>query len=439
MAAAGKTRTGPIARFPTKGKPVRVYAPTASSAYFMVMWDTAGTAPTRKRTSVGKVEADALAFAEDLAAKLCAIQQTPEAGRKFARLDEVVTAYCDPANHKNAWKQGRTAEKAAELARRFITAEFAAREVHTLRPEDFQSVLDDARRLDPTDERPLKRAYLQDARAFLVALGRFAERRHYLDVGQLTHEYTLPEVLEDLVESIDASLVHSEEDEDLDGFRVWKHQLPTWDDIRRIADEMASPRMRLLVLLAASSGLRFGELAALRWSDVKLSNRTIMVRRKVAETNRGVQFVELPKNRKRRDACYPAWLAADMVEAVEQARTEEWFALEADPDLDLVQSGLLFPAPKGGWLRRSNFHPRTWRKAWAAAEWRDGWTFHTLRHCAAVNLIFELDVDLIDVSEMLGHANVGVTQRIYCQARVGSLGRVAAATADPAAPWEARK
>ena len=49
--------------------------------------------------------------------------------------------------------------------------------------------------------------------------------------------------------------------------------------------EAASPRFRAIVLLAASSGLRCGELYALRWSDLSDDARTLTVSH---SNNRGV-------------------------------------------------------------------------------------------------------------------------------------------------------
>lgn len=430
-------RAKPIAEFSTHEKPVRVYAPTSSTPYFMVGWYRPGPDGERMRTSVGKVEADALEWASKAADDLKAIQQTPMAERKFAPLGDLLDAYLDPANHVR-WTQKRSELKAREIARRFITDDLRAVSMHKVGTADFQLILSTARRSDPSDPRPLRQAYLQDLRAFLVAVGRFAEAEHYAILGQFSHTYVMPVTYEATVtEDVRASLSHNEDDEDREGFQIWQHQLPSWDDVRRLADAMPDSRQRLMVLLAASSGLRFGELAALKWSDIRTRSRLVRVRRKISEANSGERWLEAPKGRKTRDSCYPAWLAADMEAAVEAARLEQEAALEADPEADLAEIGLLFPAPNGGWMRRSNHNRRTWKPAHTAAGWRKGMTFHTLRHVAAIYLIYELDLDLIDVAEILGHADVSVTQRIYCQARVGAVARIVEGTSSPDAPWAA--
>ena len=46
----------------------------------------------------------------------------------------------------------------------------------------------------------------------------------------------------------------------------------THDELWRLADQLSEPRDRLLVLVAGYCGLRWGELAALRWTDVDSSS-----------------------------------------------------------------------------------------------------------------------------------------------------------------------
>ena len=91
-----------------------------------------------------------------------------------------------------------------------------------------------------------------------------------------------------------------------------------------------------------------------------------------------------------------------------------------------VLEALVFAAPKGGYLRRSNFGRRQWSPARDGAAWTDGWTFHTLRHCAAVWMLYDQNYDVHDVAEVLGHADPTITQRIYVQAREGVAERLAA-------------
>ncbi|MDX3575911.1 tyrosine-type recombinase/integrase [Streptomyces sp. FL07-04A] len=137
-------------------------------------------------------------------------------------------------------------------------------------------------------------------------------------------------------------------------------------DVFAVADAIV-PRYRLLVLLAAFTTLRFGELAALRRRDVDLERLTVSVRRSQAELQDGRLFDKAPKSVAGvRAVSFPAELLDDVTRHLEQF---------AAPGRD----GHVFVGPQGGQLRRSNF-----RDDWVSARKAAGVTselhFHDLRH-----------------------------------------------------------
>jgi integrase len=73
---------------------------------------------------------------------------------------------------------------------------------------------------------------------------------------------------------------------------------------RALAARPQGERDELMASLAAYSGLRWGELAALTIGQVALAGRVITVDRKVVEIS-GRLYVEAPKNRKFRRTIYP--------------------------------------------------------------------------------------------------------------------------------------
>ncbi|WP_407703616.1 tyrosine-type recombinase/integrase [Streptomyces triticagri] len=107
------------------------------------------------------------------------------------------------------------------------------------------------------------------------------------------------------------------------------------DEVYRLAGEVPS-RYRALILLAAFTGLRFGELAALQRRDIDLDQRTISVRRALAETRSDGLLIKTPKSAAGvRTVAFPASLTTELA-----AHLAEY--------ADAGRTGLVFVGPLGG-------------------------------------------------------------------------------------------
>ena len=131
----------------------------------------------------------------------------------------------------------------------------------------------------------------------------------------------------------------------------------------------AGPRWEALVITAAYSGLRWGELAGLRRSDVDTQANTLNVARKLGEVNGHLSYGPPKTAAGQRRVGIPSFVAQALTVHLEH---------HAEPGPD----GLVFPAPGGGPLRRSNFRRRVWVPA-TTATGLAGLRFHDLRHTAA--------------------------------------------------------
>ncbi|MFC7841814.1 tyrosine-type recombinase/integrase [Streptomyces sp. NPDC057382] len=151
-----------------------------------------------------------------------------------------------------------------------------------------------------------------------------------------------------------------------DRYDVPERPVLTVTEVFAVADSM-TPRYRLLVLLAAFTTLRFGELAALRRRDIDLEGMTVTVRRAQAELQDGRLFDKAPKSAAGvRSVSFPA----ELLDAV--THHLEHFAAPG-------REGHVFVGPQGGQLRRSNFRD-DWVKARKAAGVTAELHFHDLRH-----------------------------------------------------------
>jgi integrase len=147
---------------------------------------------------------------------------------------------------------------------------------------------------------------------------------------------------------------------------------------------------RPLVVTLGLCGLRFGEAAALEWSDVDLDAARIHVRRQMP-TN--TLTLSAPKSR-------AGLRVVDLPSPVRQSL------------LDFPQRGkLVFPGIGGGYLNHRWWSKAVWRSATKAAG-LDGLRIHDLRHLAA-SLRLAWGEPLLTVAQVLGHSSAAFTLRQY--------------------------
>jgi integrase len=162
-----------------------------------------------------------------------------------------------------------------------------------------------------------------------------------------------------------------------------------------------------LVVTALYSGIRRGELLALRWGNVDLDGKVIRVRESLEETEAHGRRFKTPKTKAgRRDITLP-----DVI--VETLRDHRRQQLEHRLALGLGKlpdDALVFPTIDGG-----PQSPNEVSKKWAAVADDFGFpdvTLHGLRHTHASQLI-DAGVDIVTISKRLGHAKPNVTLQVY--------------------------
>lgn len=155
-------------------------------------------------------------------------------------------------------------------------------------------------------------------------------------------------------------------------------------------------RYRAMILAAAYTGLRLGELAALRIDRFDALRRTIRVEESLPEI-RGQFMVKPPKSdASRRTVSVPSFVVEELAQHL---------AAHADG------SGFLFTAPSGGPIRRTNFRRRIWLPA-VRASVEEPCTFHDLRHTHAALLIAVGEHPRV-IQGRLGHASIKTTLDTY--------------------------
>jgi integrase len=172
------------------------------------------------------------------------------------------------------------------------------------------------------------------------------------------------------------------------------------DEITAVLDALRDSDLFPLVNLALATGMRRGELLALRWSDIH--GTEIRVERSLERAGARYRF-KPPKTRAgRRTIAIPS-TTADVLRDHRRRQLEIRMQLGMGKhDVD----ALVFCRYDGHHLIPTSVS-HAWRKAVGGK-----WKFHALRHTHASALI-AAGLDLISISRRLGHSSPTVTLRVY--------------------------
>lgn len=179
------------------------------------------------------------------------------------------------------------------------------------------------------------------------------------------------------------------------------------------------PWFRALVLLAAFTGLRWGELLALTRRDLDLLAATVKVRASVIETSDGRQLGPTKSDAGRRTVAFPCQLVPELQRHL-------------DAHAECGQRGRVFVGPRGVTPRRTNFN-RAWQKAIKAAG-VEGLHFHDLRHTA--NTLAAPRSSTQELMRRMGHASTRAAM-IYQHATDARDRLIADSIGEAIAEWQA--
>lgn len=177
-----------------------------------------------------------------------------------------------------------------------------------------------------------------------------------------------------------------------EGVKTTPVTAPYDDDIQAIKDNVIVDEFGLFPYFAMYSGLRCGELLALRWEDIDIEKRLISVNKSVYFDSNEAK-IKLPKTKT---------------------------SVGVVPILDALYN-VLKPKKSGyvfGYSSTKMFTKSQFEKAWAGYKKRTGvsCTVHQLRHLFAT-MLFENNVHPEHAQRLLRHSHYSTTMNVYTHLR----------------------
>jgi len=194
------------------------------------------------------------------------------------------------------------------------------------------------------------------------------------------------------------------------------------EQIKPVLDALLGRPLYPVAVIGLATGMRRGEIAALRWRDV--DGGKIRVERSLEQTNAGLTFKAPKTEAGRRTISIPPSVANELKKHWRRQQ-EQRLALglgKAGPE-DLVfarADGIHWPPDS---------LTTAWQKTIAALKLPKV-TLHALRHTHVSQLIAS-GLDVVTVSRRIGHSNPTVTLTVYAH-MFGNTGEGAAAVVETA-------
>lgn len=153
-----------------------------------------------------------------------------------------------------------------------------------------------------------------------------------------------------------------------------------------------------LILLAITSGMRLGEILALRFCDINTKKHEISITRNLQKTKKDGIIIRPPKTKAGRRVIT---LPAEVITCLYNLHSERK-VLALDDFIFITKTG-------------NPYEPRNIERAWKTIAERSGITyrnFHVLRHTHCTDLL-AAGVPIVEVARRVGHARISHTLELY--------------------------
>lgn len=188
----------------------------------------------------------------------------------------------------------------------------------------------------------------------------------------------------------------------------------TAEEQQRFIATLDKNRNRMLFILALGSGLRLGELMALKWDNVDMVNNTLSVTHAISRISKvgkdgSRTWSVLEHDPKTKSSIRTIPLPINIVKELKKHKAEQDKEILKNGEL-YQKNNLVFCTELGGYLDTRNL-TRSYARALTKAGIEHK-KFHSMRHTYATRL-FENDVPIKTVQSLMGHNDITTTMNIY--------------------------
>lgn len=227
-----------------------------------------------------------------------------------------------------------------------------------------------------------------------------------VQIGARTADLCRVQMMTSLKQAVAWQLISRNVAEGVKPFKVEKKEMKVWtpEEAVTFLDYAKSHRLYAAFYLVMATGLRRGELLAIRWKDIDFDTGTLSIKQSLSHAKKQFVFSKPKTNKGIRQLA----LSADVLEELKEHKTRqdaEYKFLGFRPDHDLV-----FISEVG-----TPIVPRNFQRTWTILKRDTGVSnirLHDLRHLH-VSFLVKKGIDLRTIADRVGHTNPSFTLDTY--------------------------